>query len=438
MLKGNTVNPELITVIKNSYTCAVWSTGNGSKAALYRLGTACKCMGFCLRFGATERWPIMTTTQNPSCVCDTLHTSPVDPAFQLATSLADLIPDQEDKSSEPQEKAGSHSWPVMFVDVPYGWKPERPDEFPPGARRFSDAKVASEMAARLNRKILNKSNGEPVESWHIRINRGKDKQAVVLAAIPERHQWRPSSVFDVPEGEFTLNGGVSDVKRELAEFNERLAEQPGGIWHRAYVALSLALDVSNASLPQGKQPNHSEGLPVYLVDIPADYRPFSWKSLPDGAGFQKVNNGEAAMMAALHGNQRIYDKAKARPVNAWYVVLRVSGGYGIAQIRGNWCPKDPYDMPQPFVATTQHVKVTKELNQTLDRGTYTKRRKRAYVAIPIDRSIVLKEHQPDDERAKPEQQETADELLKRHGLLLQQADTFKREERETRLNGELR
>jgi len=47
--------PKNNTETRNPDLCAVWGIGNDPKAALCRLGSAREGLGFCLRYGATER-----------------------------------------------------------------------------------------------------------------------------------------------------------------------------------------------------------------------------------------------------------------------------------------------------------------------------------------------------------------------------------------------
>ncbi|QDU15497.1 hypothetical protein CA11_33220 [Gimesia maris] len=430
------------------------------------------------------------STLSPSFVCDTLQ----------APSNPDLQPIQSQQTGQPPELA---EWPVFMCHIPSDWEPKSGSALPPNAKRFKSGRMAVEVAAILNREILNQSTGGTVQSWYIRISKRSNKQGVIRVSIPGYLDWKPSSEYDMPESQLTIKGKLSAVRGEVSKMNQSLSDDKYKE-HRFYIgfALDRVPDKNDPKQPETveadpvetqerkpevqkpvKQSSNAGGAWVYLIDVPCDYNHFSWKSLPKTDDFQRRKNGRLAMIEALQANQRIYDRAKARPVHVWYVVVKVSGGYGIVQIKGEFCPRDAYDMPQPFFTTSQSIKRVKELNTILDRGTYTKGRKRAYVAIQFDRNINFRESRVDQPDAKPEPQAvpqtapaekpippfpgpdwkefipkdsnsisvsgvryvsedsqslTAVDLLKRHGLEIHQVNVDQRDERLKQLFGEIR
>ena len=404
----------------------------------------------------------MSTTLNPSCVCDTHHVSPVDQLFQRSTDFLALDPEQQ-KQVEPTE--AYHEWPIYLVDVPEDWEPNSPNALPPSAKRFKNVRIASQVAAILNRDLLDRSETGYVQSWHIRISKG-----VVSISIPAYLKFKPVNEYVMPPANFTLNESLSTTLTEIALMNLRLVEVDKQRTRRAYIGYSIEHElnrehciheqpVKQPVVTIQKQPNQCGA--VYLVDVPSNYEPYSWKSLP--GSFQRVKDCEVAKVAAIRANQRIISKANGI-VQAWYIVAIISGGYGIVQITPTygWIPADAYDTPVAMVdiqGQEQRKQYIKDLNKVLDKKTYGKSRKRAYAAIPVVRPEELRELRPDEQRPKAEPQkipaeqkpippsppfpgpewekmippkngnsveitgiqspqETADDLLKRHGLEL--------------------
>ncbi len=416
----------------------------------------------------------MTTTQTPSCSCHVQTSSPVDQVTQQA-------------SDQPPEFA---EWPVYMVCVPTDWEPKSGSALPPDAKRFNNGRVAVEVATMLNREILKQSTDGFVQSWYIRISRGSERQGVVSVSIPAYLGWKPADEHDRPPAQVTIKGLLADARREVAAMNQALSDDHYK-GHRFYLGFSISVvpewaqesqkpetveadpvSKQDAKPEQQKSVKSSgpvDGAWVYLIDVPCDYNEFSWKSLPKVDGFKRRKNCRLAMIEALQANQLIYDRAKARPVRVWYVVVKVSGGYGIVQIKGDFCPRDAYDMPQPFITTSQHIKTVKELNTILDRGTYTKGRKRAYVAVQFDRLVNFRESRVDELKPEPKpepqavpqtvpadqnghtvtvsgvravsgdcQPLTAVDLLKRHGLEIHQVNVDQQKKRLERFLSEMK
>ncbi|HAH47169.1 MAG TPA: hypothetical protein DCM07_20400, partial [Planctomycetaceae bacterium] len=242
--------------------------------------------------------------------------------------------------------------------------------------------------------------------------------------------------------------------------------------------------------PVSSQERKREFGPIYLVDVPSNFdSSFSWKALPSIC--QKLRNKEIAKIAAIDGNQRLLSRSQDGTVQTWYAVVEAVGGFGIVQVRipTGWKPADEYDMPKPFnviEGRKERTEYLKTLNYQLDRVTNKKWRKRAYSALRVFRPET-REDQPE---AKPEPQavpqtvpaeqnghtvtvsgvlttdkpvkrftftgelvsvsdpastikddpkpETADALLKRHGLEIHQVDVDQQKKRLERYLSEMK
>jgi hypothetical protein len=102
-----------------------------------------------------------------------------------------------------------------------------------------------------------------------------------------------------------------------------------------------------------------------------------------------VKDKQAAKDAALGQNRRLLGRSVHGIVYAWYIVVSAPKSFGIVQLNipAGWRPIDAYDMPEPMTVIHEKKRrkesVTK-LNQQLDMD-HSRGRKRAYVAIPIER-----------------------------------------------------
>ena len=138
--------------------------------------------------------------------------------------------------------------------------------------------------------------------------------------------------------------------------------------------------------------------PVYLVHVPEDFEPNSWRSVPPNT--QRYKNARTAAEVARVLNQNRIDQSKTGYVNSWYIRTKFNSKYAIISINvpQPWKPKSPTDMPPPFIyidgGAEQCKQLLAELNEALFTDVATKR-KRAYIA----RSINLKDLPPKEEPA---------------------------------------
>ncbi|QGQ21211.1 hypothetical protein F1728_00150 [Gimesia benthica] len=317
-------------------------------------------------------------------------------------------------------------YPVYLVSVPASFAPDSWHTVPPGANHYPSGEVAAEVVAVMNRAIIRASRDGGVSRWYIRLRKSTGGASI---SVSLKEPFFPRSEYDMPPAFMTMRGQVMQWKGVIADLNERLsrAENNKGKVMRAYVAHSIRPDELRP-IPTGDQPeaesvssggdagpqieqakngfvspkghNVPSGDPapkqhqpgsIYLVDVPSDYEPFNWKSLP--GSFQKVKDKQAAKDAAVGQNRRLLGRSAHGIVYAWYIVVTAPKSYGIVQVNipAGWRPIDAYDMPEPMTVIHEKKRrkesVTK-LNQQLDRD-HSKGRKRAYVAIPIERPEAI-------------------------------------------------
>ncbi len=121
---------------------------------------------------------------------------------------------------------------------------------------------------------------------------------------------------------------------------------------------------------------------IYLVDVPSDYMPLSWRSIP--SSYRRFVSPESAVLASVKLNREFFNASIDGQVQEWNVVLVAGYGYGIATIKviGDWFPQDIFDTP-PALAEIQkgdkRKSAIQSLNCRLDKS--TNNRKRAYVSI---------------------------------------------------------
>jgi hypothetical protein len=415
--------PKINVENRNPGLRAVWGIGNDPKAVLRCLGSAREGLGsffvYWFLTGKQERCLIMSTTQNPSFVCDTLHSSPVN---QRSTDWESLQPQQTSDQAPDQME-----WPIYMIAVPTDWEPKSGSALPPNAKRFNSGRVAVEVAAMLNREILKQSTDGTVQSWYVRISKRSERQGVVSVSIPAYLVWKPADEHDRPPAQLTIKGMLADARHEVAAMNQALSNDQYKA-HRFFIGFSISavpewdpkpaqpetVEADPASKQDAKPEKQKtpfkdkrvskrETGPVYLIDVPSDYQPFSWKSFP--GMFQRLKCLPIAKLAAIEGNQRILDRSQNGTVKAWYIVIEISGGFGIVQITPpeGWKPVDAYDMPEALSVIQDRIERTayiKTLNQQLDRITNKKTRKRAYSALRVFRP----ETRGDQPEAKPEPQ----------------------------------
>jgi hypothetical protein len=192
------------------------------------------CTFFHALFSAQRKVSLMHTSLNPSCVCSTLHETPVEQLFQQST-------DWENTQPVKQSAERAEGWPIYYVDVPREWEPGSTSAIPPNAKRFNNFKIASEVAAMLNRDILKKRNGGSVWSWYIRIKKRSDRQGIICVNVPGYQKWKPASAYELPPTKFVLMGTESEAAKGLDLINSRLSASQGRP-QRAFIMYSIGCE----------------------------------------------------------------------------------------------------------------------------------------------------------------------------------------------------
>ena len=127
--------------------------------------------------------------------------------------------------------------------------------------------------------------------------------------------------------------------------------------------------------------------PVYLVKVPEDWEPTSWRSVPPNTTTYKKAN-TAAKIAAILNRERITN-SKDGFVSHWYIRVRVGSKYANLSVSlpTPWKPLDEYDLPPAFIRLDgphdQCKQIIGDLNYRLDQCEPGERRKRAYIARSI-------------------------------------------------------
>lgn len=229
--------------------------------------------------------------------------------------------------------------------------------------------------------------------------------------------------------------------------------------------------------------------PVYLVNVPEDWEPQSWRSVPPHtATYKKAKT--AAEIAAILNRERITNSNDGF-VSHWYIRVRVGSKYANLSVSlpTPWKPENEFDLPPAFIRIDgprdQCMQIVGDLNSRLDQCSPDEVRKRAYIArsiCPADlepwppREEAAQEVQPepvespvveadepevyrvntgyqfdvspdcgeeivvhvynesDEQKAKGK----AEAYLKRHALDLLEWGVLEREQRTNRLDGEVR
>ncbi|QDU50275.1 hypothetical protein [Gimesia panareensis] len=362
----------------------------------------------------------MSTQLSPSCVCNSHHVPTVEQLYQQATNWPALETSQPVVSGIRSEDPLTDSeqmpeYSVYLVNVPASFEPITWKTIPPGANHYPSNLIAAEVVALLNREKIKASPDGTVKSWFIRLRKSTGGASISVSLnVP----WKPKSEYDMPPAFLTMRGPVKQWREVIADLNQRLRQAPTnrGTVQRAYVAHSIHPEELGPEIqPEQESDNSGEitGLQadqagsvkhqadttssiwcqpgsVYLVDVPKDYEPYSWKSLP--GSFQRLKDCELAQLAAVRANRRLLERSIHGAVFAWYVVVEVSGGYGIVQVSipDGWTPADEHDRPEPMTVIQERAKrkqFIKGLNQQLDKGC-SRGRKRAYAAVPIQHNSL--------------------------------------------------
>lgn len=188
---------------------------------------------------------IMSTTQNPSCVCDTNHVSPVDHLFQRSTTFqapdvaesATIGPGFSDEVLKLRRT--SHLWPVYLVNIPAGFDSKSWRTAPPHTKHFKTARMAARVAAMLNCELIENSKDGIVRTWNIRIKAGSG-YGVVSIVLRDGTEFKPRDEYDMPIAFIRLDGDRQYVRDIVGQLNARLENCPPEEKRlRAYIARSI-------------------------------------------------------------------------------------------------------------------------------------------------------------------------------------------------------
>ena len=433
ILKRNQLN----RVVRTGQRASTVRAGGGTVDPL-RSGVWCARSFFTRCLSKRGEGSDMSTLNNPSCVCGS-HSPQVETLYRQSLDWPEMEATAPVITGDPLPSGMAPpvsvpEYPVYLVSVPADFSPNSWHTVPPGCNHYPSGEVAAEVVAVMNRAIIRASRDGGVSRWFIRLRKSTGGASM---SVQLKEPFFPRSEYDMPPAFMTMRGQVIQWQGTIADLNERLsrAANSKGKVMRAYVAHSIRPDELRP-IPTGDQSKREsvssggdagpqfnrtalvENLPpargdsgprqhqpgsIYLVDVPSDYEPFNWKSLP--GSFQKVKDKQAAKAAALGQNRRLLARSVHGIVYAWYIVVTAPKSFGIVQLNipAGWRPIDAYDMPEPMTVIHEKKRrkesVTK-LNQQLDRD-HSRGRKRAYVAIPIERPEVM-EMQP---QGQPEPQE---------------------------------
>lgn len=128
--------------------------------------------------------------------------------------------------------------------------------------------------------------------------------------------------------------------------------------------------------------------PVYLVNVPEDWKPDSWRSVPPNTpSYKKAKT--AAEIAAILNRERIKN-SKDGFVSHWHIRVRVGSRYAnlSVSLTTPWKPNDEYDLPPAFIRIDgprdQCMQIVGDLNYRLNQCEAGEVRKRAYIARSIN------------------------------------------------------
>ncbi|KAA0132085.1 hypothetical protein FYZ48_28635 [Gimesia chilikensis] len=127
--------------------------------------------------------------------------------------------------------------------------------------------------------------------------------------------------------------------------------------------------------------------PVYLVNVPDDWEPESWRSVPPHTTTYKKAKTAAEIAAVL--NREYIERSKDGLVSHWYIRVRVSSRYANLSVAlpTRWKPENEFDLPPAFIRIDgprqQCQQIVGDLNSRLDQVGPGEIRKRAYIARSI-------------------------------------------------------
>ncbi|WP_417378334.1 hypothetical protein [Gimesia sp.] len=128
--------------------------------------------------------------------------------------------------------------------------------------------------------------------------------------------------------------------------------------------------------------------PVYLVIVPEDWKPQSWRSVPPHTPTYKRAK-TAAEVASILNRERIA-ASKDGFVSYWHIRVRVGSKYANLSVSllTPWKPKNEYDLPPAFITLDgprgQCEQIVGDLNRRLDQCGDGEIRKRAFIARSIN------------------------------------------------------
>ena len=155
----------------------------------------------------------------------------------------------------------------------------------------------------------------------------------------------------------------------------------------------------------------SHDWPVYLITVPKDWKPTSWRSAPPNTTTYKKAK-TAAKVAALLNRERMACSEDGF-VSHWYIRIKLGNRYANISVTlpKPWKPKDEYDLPPAFIRLDgphdQCKQIVGELNNRFDQCEPGEPRKRAYIA----RSIHPDDLEPLPPKDEPEASEDETELF---------------------------
>lgn len=234
-------------VNRSACSWVVWNLREEFRAALYRLRSSTSEQAlFFYALRVNERCLIMSTTQNPSCVCDSQNSpSPVDQLFQRSATFpaADVAestvigPGLPDDVMKLDRK--SHLWPVYLVNIPEGFDSKSWRTAPPHTKHFKTARMAAVVCAMLNCELIENSKDGTVRTWNIRIKAGSG-YGVVSIVLRDGIVWTPRDEYDLPPAFIRLDGDRQYVRDIVGQLNGKLENCPPEEKRlRAYIARSI-------------------------------------------------------------------------------------------------------------------------------------------------------------------------------------------------------
>lgn len=177
--------------------------------------------------------------------------------------------------------------------------------------------------------------------------------------------------------------------------------------------------------------------PVYLIHVPADWVPTSPSVLPPSA--KRFSKAIIAAEVTALLNRDILKRSKNGKVQSWYIRIgRSSRKQGVVSLDipnyYNWFPSNEYEMPPAHFTMKGGAGERNRELALMNRRLFDEsqqRTHRAYIGLSI-------EHELNKQETIAPRPETADELLKRHGLEIHQVNVEQRDRRLEQLRGEIR